>query len=479
MNKYVKNFILSASNTVMMLVFPIITFPYISRVLGPSNLGCIYFAQSYGYYFINLANFGITSYAVREVSRVRNDKAQVEKISNEIFNLNFFFSILSTVLYFCGVFLVPEFRANAVIFAIYSVVILSDFLALDWLLQSFDDYLFSTIRNLIIRVIAVICVYTLIKRPEDYLIYMIIISLTEVGIRIPTIFYAKKKYLTLRIRDYFMNFKGHLKSMSTLFSFRLVRGISTDLDKIMIGFMMIYASVGLYSTGVKFVVMLQPIVETIGVVLFPKINISANASKEEYRRNLKLNYDLILLLGIPMAAGLFLVSGRLIPLFAGDEYFDSIVVSRIMCAMILLGPIGDLLGSKIILVYKKDKWLLYCSIITAAANVILNVIFIPLWGINGAAFASILSCVITLVSRYILTLKIEKINLFTVSLLKYSCFVIPFVLIYIFFKEKIDNSTPWMFAFVGVCAVIYTAELLISKDPLAKMMIEKTFRKGK
>ena len=142
----------------------------------------------------------------------------------------------------------------------------------------------------------------------------------------------------------------------------------------MIGFMMIYASVGLYSTGVKFVLMLQPVVETIGVVLFPKINISANSSAEEYRKNLKLNYDLILLLGIPMAAGLFLVSGRLVPLFAGEEYMDSITVSRIMSFMIIAGPIADLLGSKIILVHKKDKWLLYCSIITAAANIILNVV---------------------------------------------------------------------------------------------------------
>ena len=180
-----------------------------------------------------------------------------------------------------------------------------------------------------------------------------------------------------------------------------------------------------------------------------------------------------------MAAGLFLVSGRLVPLFAGEEYMDSITVSRIMSFMIIAGPIADLLGSKIILVHKKDKWLLYCSIITAAANIILNVIFIPLWGINGAAVASLLSCIITVVSRYILTLKIEKINLFTISLLKYTCFVIPFVLLYLFFREKIDGSTLWMFVFVGVCVIIYTAELLISKDKLAKMMIEKSFRKGR
>lgn len=479
MNKYVKNFILSASNTVMMLLFPIITFPYLSRILGPSSLGCIYFAQSYGYYFINIANFGITSYAVREVSRVRNDRAKVEKVSNEIFNLNFFFSIISTALYFAGVFIVPNFRENAIIFAIYSVVIFTDFLSLDWLLQAYDDYFFSAIRNMAIRVIALITIFLVIKSPDDYIIYTVILCFTEIGIRFPTFFYARRKYAVLNVGSRFLNFKEHIKSMFTLFSFRIVRGISTNLDKMMIGFMMLYENVGVYSAGVKIVLLIQPLVETVGVVLFPKINISANSSQEEYHKNLKINYDLILMMGMPMAVGIFLVSQGLIPLFAGENYTDAIAVSRIMAAMVVLGPIGDMLGSKIILVFKKDKWLLYCSILTAVSNLILNIIFIPLWGINGAAVASVASCAVSVVSRYIVTLKLTKVNLFTKSLLKYTCFVIPFVLLYCLFREQIDNNTIWMFGFVAVCVLIYVAELLVFKDPMAKMMIEKTFKKGK
>jgi len=463
----------------MMLVFPIITFPHVSRILGPSNLGCIYFAQSYGYYFINLANFGITSYAVREVSKVRDDRTKVEKVSNEIFNLNFLFSVISTVIYFIGVFLVPNFKENAVIFAIYSVVILTDFLALDWLLQSFDDYFYSTVRNFVIRLTAVVMVYTLIKKPEDYLIYTVIISMMEVGIRVPTLIYCRRRYARLKIRERYMNFREHIKSMFTLFSFRLVRGISVNLDKIMLGFMLVYANVGLYSTGVKFVVMIQPVVETAGVVLFPKINISADASNEEYSRNINLNYDLILLMGIPMAVGLFLISRSLVPLFAGGQFMEAVTVSRIMSAMILLGPIGDLLGSKILLIYKKDRWLLYCSVITAVSNVVLNLVLIPLWGINGAAVASIASCMVSVVSRYILARKLFRLNLFSGSLFKYTLFVLPFILIYVLFRKQIDESALWMFGFVAFCIVIYIAELLISKDELAAMIIAKTFRKGK
>ena len=342
MNKYVKNYILSVANTVMMLMFPIITFPYVSRFLGPTNLGIINFAQSYGYYFNHIASFGISSYAIREVSKVRDDREKVEKVSNELFNLNLFFSILSTMIYFCGVFFVQNFRDNFVIFAIYSIVVLSNFLSLDWLLQSFDDYFFSTIRNLVVRILAVVAVFVLVKRSEDYVIYMIITCITEMGVKVSTLFYGRKHYARLRIRKRFLNFREHIKAMFTLFSFRLVNGISANLDKLMIGFMMVYANVGVYSAGVKFIFLLSPIVETVGIVLFPKINILANTSLEEYNKSLKVNYDMILLMGIPMAVGMFLVSGRLIPLFAGTQYASAVTVTRIMSAIILLGPIGAL-----------------------------------------------------------------------------------------------------------------------------------------
>lgn len=479
MNKYIKNYILSTANIIMMLLFPIITFPYVSRILGPSNLGIINFAQSYGYYFTHIAGFGISSYAIREVSKIRDDKEKTEKISNEIFNLNLFFSILSTILYFCGVFFVQNFRNNFVIFVIYSVVIFSNFLSLDWLLQSFDDYYFSTIRNLIIRVFSVAAVFIFIKHEEDYIKYMAITCVTEMGTKVSTLMYCRKNYAMLRVRKMFLNFKDHIKPMFVLFTFRLVNGISSNLDKLMIGFMIEYVNVGIYSAGVKFVLMISPIVETVGIVLFPKINISAGNSSDEYIKNLKINYDMILLMGIPMAVGMYLVSGRLIPFIAGGQYAEAVTVSRIMSGIILLGPIGDMLGSKTLLVFKKDRCLLVCSSAVALSNVVLNFAFIPLWGINGAAIASILSYIVAVSARYYFTRKLVKINLFNKSLVKYGFFTVPFIILYVLFQSQIDTNTLWMFGFIGVCGLIYVSELLLSGDYLVRMMLEKTIKKGK
>ena len=478
MNKYVKNYILSVANTIIGLAFPIITFPYVTRILGPANLGIINFTQAYGYYFVHIASFGISSYAIRELSKVRNDKTKVDKIGNEIFNLNLFFSILSTLIYFLGVFFVDNLRENIAIFAIYSIVIVTNFLSLDWLLQSFDDYYFSTVRNLVIRIVSILAIFIFVQEETDFVIYMVISCIAEMGTKVSTLIYCRKHYVNLRLKRRFLNFKDHISSMFTLFTFRLVNGISANLDKLMIGFMMVYANVGVYTAGVKFAVMVSAVVEMSGIVLFPKINIAANKAMDEYLRNLKINYDVILLLGLPMSVCLFLISGRLIPLFAGEQFVDAVSVARIMAVIILIGPIGDMLGSKTLLVFNKEKWLLRCSGYVAVSNVLLNFIFIPLWGIDGAAIASVFSYIVAVTSRYYFTRKLVKVDLLTRNLWKYSSFTVPFVICYFIFRLQIDTSTIWMCVFVMFCIITYLAELFLTKDYLWKMIMEKTFRKG-
>ena len=476
MNKYFKNYLLYTINIVMMFLFPIVTFPYVSRVLGPSKLGVINFAQSYGYYFNHIASFGISSYAIREVSRVRDKKDIVERVACEIFNLNFFFSCASFLLYILGMIIVKNFRDNYIVFLLYSLVIFTNFLTLDWLLQSYDDYFFSTVRNFLIRLFALILVFVLVKKEDDYILYMLISCMSEMGTKISTLIHCRRRYVKLRLRIGFLNFRTHIKSMFTLFAFRLVNGISANLDKLMIGFMMLYTDVGVYSAGIKFVMMIWPVVETAGVVLFPKINISADRSQEEYKKLLKVNYNLILVIGIPMAVGMILVSNRLIPMFAGDNYRGAISISRIMSLLIVIGPIADLLGSKVLLVFNKDRWLLRSSALVAITNIILNTIMIPMFGINGAAMASVISYMVAVLSRLYYARKLVDINLINKELTKYLLCTLPFLLIYLLNRNLIDTSNFAMFAFVAICCVLYTLELIITKDQLVYVFREKVFK---
>lgn len=476
-DKYIKNFVLSTLNTVTGLLVPLITFPYVSRVLGPEKIGIVNFVQAYGYYFIHIASFGLNSYALREVSKIRDDKEKVKQLSNELYNINFFFSVISGLLYLLGVLIVGKFRADANVFCIYSVVIFTNFLSLEWFLQSFDDYFFSTVRSCIIRIISLVLIFILVSNKNDYIIYISITTISEMGARLSNLIYARKKYLDLRLGIHYFNLNNHIKALFTLFIFRLVNGISANLDRLMIGFYMAYEYVGVYSAGVRIILLLTPIIETIGIVLFPKINISAGKSKDEYINNLKLNYNSILILSIPMLVGMILISPRLINLFAGEGYTGAIPVSRIMAACILLGPLGDMIGSKILLVHKRDNDLLLTSIMVAVSNIVFNIILIPIWGINGAAIASLISYFVSDFVRYIFACRIIKFNLITKEGIKYLLFTVPFILLYLAFRIKIDTDTLWMFVFVFVCCILYFLELLLFKDELMLKVLGKVFVK--
>lgn len=131
-NKYINNYIFVSVNTVASLILPIISFPYVSRVLGVESIGLVSFVTSYGYYFMHFASFGINSYAIREVSRLRDNFERLNIVTKEIYSLNVLFSFLSGFFYLTGVFVVPKFREHWFLFFIYSLTVFTNCLVLEW-----------------------------------------------------------------------------------------------------------------------------------------------------------------------------------------------------------------------------------------------------------------------------------------------------------------------------------------------------------
>ena len=142
-----------------------------------------------------------------------------------------------------------------------------------------------------------------------------------------------------------------------------------------------------------------------------------------------------------------------------------------MSVIILLCPIGDLLGSKTLLIYNKDRWLLICSIIVAISNIVFNFIGIPLFGIIGACGASVLCYLIAVIARYIFTKRIIKFSLFIPELFIYTLYTFPFIIIYVIFKKYITGSIIILFAYIILCILLYFLELIIFKDKTAKQIL--------
>ncbi len=163
------------------IAFPIITFPYISRILNPDGIGKINFANSYIDYFIMLAGLGLGSYAGREVAKIRDDQTALNKMAREIILINLISTAISYILLFTIVFTVPKFNAYILIIAICSSKVLFETLGLNWLYTAEEEYAYITIRSIIFQAISVVCMFLFVKTEKDLNIYAEISIIANVG----------------------------------------------------------------------------------------------------------------------------------------------------------------------------------------------------------------------------------------------------------------------------------------------------------
>ena len=226
-----KNFITNLIKILVNLIFPLITFPYISRILLPEGIGRITYVQSINNYFLLFINLGIPLYGIREIAKVRNNKLEKSKVFSEIFFLNIITTILGVVVYICF-YNLNIIKNDKEIFLIFSLVLLFNFLSVDWFFQGIEDYKYITVRTVIIKILSTLFLFVFIKKSSDIYIYSIIVVFSLVGSNFFNIVRALK-LVQLKLKG--LNIKRHLKGIFIIFSMNLAISIYTNLDSVMLG----------------------------------------------------------------------------------------------------------------------------------------------------------------------------------------------------------------------------------------------------
>ena len=212
-----KNAFLNTLKTFLTLFFPLITFPYSSRILGPSILGQVNFAQGIVSYFSLIASLGLHSYAVREIAKNRDDKQKMNAIVRELWTINLVSTVISYVLLFLTVCFVTKLHEYKGLIIICSTLIMFNTFGLNWLYEAFEEYTYITIRSLIFQVISVILLFTMVRSSEDYLQYAAVNIISNVGANILNLFHARK-FISLKKNDSEkLQIKRHLKPVFMLF----------------------------------------------------------------------------------------------------------------------------------------------------------------------------------------------------------------------------------------------------------------------
>lgn len=382
------NFVMNAILTMSSFIFPLITFPYVSRILLPEGTGKVSFATSVVSYFAMFAQLGIPTYGIRACAKVRDDKEKLTKTVQELFVINLAMSLIAYIALFAAITFVPRLQQDKALFLIVSLTILFNVIGMEWLYKALEQYTYITIRSVIFKFIALIAMFALIHQKSDYVIYGGISILAASASNIFNFFHVHR-YISLRpVGGY--NFKQHFKAIAVFFAMSCATTIYTHLDTVMLGFMTSDADVGYYNAAVKIKSILVSIVTSLGVVLLPRASYYVEHNlMDEFYRITKKAIDFVFLVATPLMVYFIIFAKEGIFFLSGSAYAGSVVPMQIIMPTLLLIGLTNIMGIQMLVPLGREKTVLYSEIAGVIVDIILNVLLIPRFASAGAAIGTL------------------------------------------------------------------------------------------
>lgn len=462
------NITLNIVRVLLSVIFPLITFPYVSRMLMADNLGKVNYAMSVVNYFALIAALGVSTYGVREGARLRKNKSEFEVFANEIFTVNVVTTLISYILLFITLIVVRDFDNYRLLILLQSVSIILTTIGVDWINSVFEDYLYITIRSFLIQITLLIIMFCVIKRPEDYYKYAFLTVLSN-GITCTLNFFYTRKYCRVKIIKK-CNFAKHIKGLAIFFANNLAINVYLNADVTMLGLYCNDYTVGIYAVAVKVYNVLKAVIAAMFTACIPRLSAYYGEGREkEYKDLLNDIISNCTLLMIPMICGLVILAKPIVLILSGPGYVEATASLRLICLGIVGAIYGGIMTNCVNLPMKREKYNLNATVLAALINVILNLFFIPLFQEKGAAittviaeFAVLIYCVITFKGlKKLIYFKTMSGNILT-GLVEY----VIIICISRILNTYISNWLISMLLLVVFSVVTYIILLCITKNPV-------------
>lgn len=393
-NKSLKvNAFLNGFKTFLNFLFPLITFPYISRVLSVEEIGKYNFSNSIISYFLLLAALGIDKYAIREGAKYRENKERFSSFASEIFSFNIVSTLVSYSLLFLFILFSKTLERYTVCILIFSFQIFFTTLGTEWVYSIFEEYRYITIRSILFKMISVALLFMFVRNEGDYLAYAAITVFASVGSNVLNFFNAKKICsirFTLKI-----DWKKLFKPIMIIFASNIAIQIYVNSDTTMLGYLKDDYAVGIYSVATKIYLIVKNLTGSILTVTIPRLAYLASKKvKDDYEELLNKVANALIILILPSIVGLTMLSREAILIIASNKYLDAQLPLIVLSIAILFSTFSGLFNNCVLLPHKREKVFLKSSIISAVTNIVLNFILIPYFGAVAAAFTTLISEII-------------------------------------------------------------------------------------
>ena len=471
------NYILNLINTGTQMLFPLITFPYVCRVIEADGIGQINFFQSIISYISLFTCLGIPMYAIREIARDRSDVVQMNRTATEILLLHSMLTLVGYAIVAILCLTVPQIQVNIPLFLILSLTIFFTAIGCEWFYQGIEDFKYITIRGLIIKTVSVVLLFIFVKSKTDLLYYGCYTVFGVLGGNIFNFFRLRKYIHRENIIFSELHIKRHIKPVLKVFSFSVVTSIYLQLNTVLLGFLKNALAVGYFAAATKVMQMLLTMSACLGSVMMPRAShLIAENKEDEFNRLIQKSYDFTLAIALPMTIGLIFCAPSLITALCGVKFEHSILPSQIIAPIILMVAISNVFGIQVLFPKGKINIVTLCCGIGAVADLILNLCLIPFFSYIGTSIAYLGAEVATTVSMYFIGRRYIPIIYFKKSHLTYAlgCIVMAIALYGI---SLLQLPTLTILLLQGCCGVLaYFIILCICKDEMLVQILSKIKR---
>lgn len=385
-----KNYIMNMILTMSTFIFPLLVFPYVSRILLPVGTGKVGFATSIITYFSLFAQLGIPTYGIRACAKVRDDKNELSKTVQEILTINIITCVITYIAFAVVLINSPKMHMEKELYLILSVTILLNSMGIEWLYKALEMYTYIAIRSVIFKILAFVLMIVLVQTSQDYIVYGGLTVLASSASNLLNIFNSKKYIEWKPIKG--KQYRKHLKAIVVFFSMTCATTIYINVDTIMLGILKSDIDVGYYDAAVKVKRVLVSVITSLGTVLLPRVSYYVEKKmNEEFKKITAKALNYVVVMALPLMVFFMLYAEHSIYFLAGKAYSGAIIPMKIIMPAIFFIGVSNILGIQILIPLGKEKIVLYSEIAGAIINIILNSFFIPIYAASGAAFATVVA----------------------------------------------------------------------------------------
>lgn len=472
-----KNFLYSSVLTASNYIFPLITYPYVSRVLGVTNIGICNFVDSIIHYYLLFSMMGITTLGIREIASTSTDAKKQSKVFSSLLTLNGIATLIMLIILIASIYFVPEFREYKRLMYVGVAKLVANLFLVEWYFKGIENFKYITNRTIFVKCLYVVSVFLFVKDADDYPVYFILLTLMWVvnaAINFP---YACSK-VKLSFKDLII--APYVKPFLVLGCYMLLTSMYTSFNVAYLGFVSSPEQVGYYTTATKIFSIILALYTAFTGVMMPRMSaIYAKGDMGEFRKMVNKSMRLLFSFAIPAVIFAMFFTPEIIHIISGDGYEGAYLPARIIMPLILIIGYEQILVIQILMPTKQDSAVLRNSILGSLVGITANILIVPYCQSVGSAIVWVLSEITVLLSAQYAVSKRFGLEFPLKSLFLNMLYYIPSLLVVLLLQSSSDGYD--MYTLLISCGAIFINAMVVVRfthPQFLKLLTNKFKRKN-